>query len=155
MKKHEPLCVVAETVRLPRDVFAITIAICTCFFVAASVSDAHVENILIHLYAQKLTLMITFSFSFFLSFAWKINTESESDYISLPLKDKDTLSFLVTIKDKVDASGGDSEHDNLVGVPIKVIVLDENDNAPEFQNVSYLNFVRIANIYQQLWTCLA
>lgn len=49
---------------------------------------------------------------------------------------EDTLSFLVTIKDRVNASGGDSEHDNLVEVPIKVIVLDENDNAPEFQNVS-------------------
>lgn len=49
---------------------------------------------------------------------------------------KDTLSFLVTIKDKVNATGGDSEYDNLVEVPIKVIVVDENDNSPEFQNVS-------------------
>lgn len=52
------------------------------------------------------------------------------------LQFKDTLSFLVTIKDKVNADGGDSENDNLVEVPIRVIVLDENDNAPEFQNVS-------------------
>lgn len=51
-------------------------------------------------------------------------------------QEKDTLSFLVTIKDRVSASGGDSENDNLVEVPIRVIVLDENDNAPEFQNVS-------------------
>lgn len=52
------------------------------------------------------------------------------------MQEKDTLSFLVTIKDRVSASGGDSENDNLVEVPIRVIVLDENDNAPEFQNVS-------------------
>lgn len=49
---------------------------------------------------------------------------------------KDTLSFLVTIKDRVNASVGDSEHDNFVQVPIKVIVLDENDVVPVFQNVS-------------------
>lgn len=48
----------------------------------------------------------------------------------------DTLSFLVTIKDQVNTTGGNSENDNLVEVPIRVIVLDENDNAPEFQNVS-------------------
>lgn len=51
-----------------------------------------------------------------------------------PFQLQDTLSFLVTIKDRVNASG-DSENDNLVEVPIRVIVLDENDNAPEFQNV--------------------
>lgn len=46
----------------------------------------------------------------------------------------DTLSFLVTIKDRLDADH-DSENDNLVKVPINVIVLDENDNSPSFQNV--------------------
>ncbi|XP_070490349.1 cadherin-87A isoform X2 [Chironomus tepperi] len=48
----------------------------------------------------------------------------------------ETLSFLVSIKDKVNESG-DSDNDNFVQVPISVIVLDENDNAPEFQNVPY------------------
>lgn len=54
---------------------------------------------------------------------------------------KDTLSFLVTIKDRVNASVGDSEHDNFVQVPIKVIVLDENDVVPVFQNVSIFVFL--------------
>uniref|UniRef100_A0A1B0DDF9 Endonuclease/exonuclease/phosphatase domain-containing protein n=1 Tax=Phlebotomus papatasi TaxID=29031 RepID=A0A1B0DDF9_PHLPP len=47
--------------------------------------------------------------------------------------DQDTLHFLVTIKDKVNST--ESENDNRVEVPISVIVLDENDNAPEFQNI--------------------
>lgn len=33
-------------------------------------------------------------------------------------------------------SSFESDNDNIVEVPISVIVLDENDNAPEFQNVS-------------------
>jgi hypothetical protein len=41
----------------------------------------------------------------------------------------------VSIKDKV-SDAGDSENDNFVQVPITVIVLDENDNPPEFQHVS-------------------
>lgn len=41
----------------------------------------------------------------------------------------------MSIKDKVNESG-DSDNDNFVQVPISVIVLDENDNPPEFQNVS-------------------
>lgn len=50
---------------------------------------------------------------------------------------QETLSFLVTIKDRVAVGGQtDSDDDNLVQVPITVIVLDENDNPPEFQNVS-------------------
>lgn len=48
---------------------------------------------------------------------------------------QDSLSFLVSIKDKVSESG-DSENDNFVQVPISIIILDENDNSPEFQNVS-------------------
>ncbi|KAJ6636635.1 Cadherin-87A [Pseudolycoriella hygida] len=48
----------------------------------------------------------------------------------------DTLSFLVTIKDRLE-SNRDSIDDNLVKVPINVIVLDENDNSPTFQNVPY------------------
>lgn len=44
------------------------------------------------------------------------------------------MSFLVSIKDRVNEE--ESENDNLVTVPITVIVSDENDNAPEFLNVS-------------------
>lgn len=46
----------------------------------------------------------------------------------------DTLNFNVTIEDEVkDAPRGGN---NIVRVPITVIVLDENDNAPLFLNVS-------------------
>lgn len=65
---------------------------------------------------------------------------------------QDTLSFLVTIKDRVNASG-DSENDNIVKVPIRVIVLDENDNAPEFQNVIYFyfsGFIAQKKVYQKI-----
>lgn len=54
---------------------------------------------------------------------------------------EDTLQFLVSIKDRVNAAAGDSENDNVVQVPITVIVLDDNDNPPEFQNVSRISFV--------------
>ncbi|XP_058466683.1 cadherin-87A isoform X2 [Malaya genurostris] len=50
---------------------------------------------------------------------------------------QDTLSFSVSIKDRVSTAGIDSENDNIVNVPIKIIVLDENDHPPEFQNVPY------------------
>ncbi|XP_053682239.1 cadherin-87A [Sabethes cyaneus] len=50
---------------------------------------------------------------------------------------QDTLSFSVSIKDRVSSTGIDSENDNIVNVPITIIVLDENDNPPEFQNVPY------------------
>lgn len=47
----------------------------------------------------------------------------------------DTLNFNVTIEDEVkDAPRGGN---NIVRVPITVIVLDENDNAPLFLNVPY------------------
>lgn len=51
------------------------------------------------------------------------------------MQTQDTLSFLVSIKDKINESG-DSDNDNFVKVPISIIILDENDNPPEFQNVS-------------------
>lgn len=54
----------------------------------------------------------------------------------------ETLSFLVSIKDKVSVLG-DSENDNFVQVPITVIVLDENDNQPEFQHVSEIFNLRM------------
>uniref|UniRef100_A0A8D8JF25 Cadherin-87A n=1 Tax=Culex pipiens TaxID=7175 RepID=A0A8D8JF25_CULPI len=56
---------------------------------------------------------------------------------ALDRETQDTLSFSVTIKDRVSSSGIDSENDNVVNVPITIIVLDENDNPPEFQNVPY------------------
>lgn len=43
----------------------------------------------------------------------------------------------MTIKDQVAGNGEDSTNDNVVEVPITVIVSDENDNRPEFQNVPY------------------
>ncbi|XP_052863844.1 cadherin-87A [Anopheles cruzii] len=50
---------------------------------------------------------------------------------------QDTLSFSVSIRDRVSPSGIETENDNIVNVPITIIVLDENDNPPEFQNVPY------------------
>ncbi|XP_053671726.1 cadherin-87A [Anopheles nili] len=50
---------------------------------------------------------------------------------------QDTLSFSVSIRDRVSSTGIESENDNIVNVPITIIVLDENDNPPEFQNVPY------------------
>lgn len=55
---------------------------------------------------------------------------------TISFQTQDTLSFLVSIKDKVSESGDSSENDNFVKVPISIIILDENDNPPEFQNVS-------------------
>ena len=60
----------------------------------------------------------------------------KTEFITFP-QTHETLSFLVSIKDKVSDSG-DSENDNFVQVPITVIVLDENDNQPEFQHVSVI-----------------
>ena len=56
------------------------------------------------------------------------------------LQTQETLSFLVSIKDIVGETDDDSENDNLVKVPISVIVLDENDETPKFQNVSIYKF---------------
>jgi len=53
----------------------------------------------------------------------------------LDREEKDTLKFLVSIRDRVDPEG-ESERDNVVEVPITFIILDLNDNPPEFQNVS-------------------
>lgn len=53
----------------------------------------------------------------------------------LDREEKDSLLFHVTIRDRVTPDG-ESEQDNIVQVPITIIVLDENDNPPEFQNVS-------------------
>ncbi|XP_017083648.2 LOW QUALITY PROTEIN: cadherin-87A [Drosophila eugracilis] len=54
----------------------------------------------------------------------------------LDREEKDTLKFLVSIRDRVDPEG-ESERDNVVEVPITFIILDLNDNAPEFQNTPY------------------
>lgn len=48
-------------------------------------------------------------------------------------EETDTLKFFITLEDIV---GG--QHDNnIVKVPVSVIILDENDNVPRFQNVPY------------------
>ncbi|XP_067636828.1 cadherin-87A [Eurosta solidaginis] len=54
----------------------------------------------------------------------------------LDREEKDSISFYVTIRDQVNP-GGESDQDNIVQVPITFIVLDENDNPPEFQNTPY------------------
>lgn len=48
----------------------------------------------------------------------------------------DTLRFYVTLEDIVGENSN-----NIVQVPISVIILDENDNAPSFQQVSLISFV--------------
>lgn len=58
-------------------------------------------------------------------------------YLYIFQQTHEKLSFLVSIKDKVSDSG---ENDNFVQVPITVIVLDENDNPPEFQHVSVCSY---------------
>ncbi|XP_036327722.1 cadherin-87A [Rhagoletis pomonella] len=54
----------------------------------------------------------------------------------LDREEKDSLLFHVTIRDQVNPDG-ESDQDNIVQVPITIIVLDENDNPPEFQNTPY------------------
>lgn len=46
----------------------------------------------------------------------------------------DTLKFYVTLEDEVGAENGGMN--NVVEEQITVIILDENDNEPLFQNVS-------------------
>ncbi|XP_055907536.1 cadherin-87A isoform X2 [Eupeodes corollae] len=69
---------------------------------------------------------------------FKVDPESGNITLIKPLdrEEKATLTFLVTIRDRVNPEG-ESDQDNVVQVPITVIVLDENDNPPEFQNVPY------------------
>lgn len=52
----------------------------------------------------------------------------------LDREERDSLKFLITIRDQV-SEDGESELDNIVQETITIIVSDENDNAPEFQNV--------------------
>ena len=52
---------------------------------------------------------------------------------ALDREEKDSLKFLITIRDQVSEDG---ESDNIVQDTLTIIVSDENDNAPEFQNVS-------------------
>jgi len=59
----------------------------------------------------------------------------------LDREETDSLTFLVSIRDRVDPAG-ESEQDNVVEQPITFIILDENDNAPEFQDVSKKIFVQ-------------
>ncbi|KAH8382777.1 hypothetical protein KR009_005221 [Drosophila setifemur] len=54
----------------------------------------------------------------------------------LDREEKDSLNFLVSIRDRVDPEG-ESEKDNIVEVPITFIILDENDNPPEFLKTPY------------------
>ena len=54
------------------------------------------------------------------------------------LQVNDTLKFLVTLQDEV----GNGLPNNLVAIPVTLIILDQNDNAPVFKDVSnYLLFI--------------
>ncbi|XP_017767839.1 PREDICTED: cadherin-87A isoform X2 [Nicrophorus vespilloides] len=67
----------------------------------------------------------------------KVNRDTGAVTVVKPLDREinDTLNFSVTLEDEVqDAPVGGN---NLVTVPVTVIILDENDNAPMFQNVPY------------------
>lgn len=75
----------------------------------------------------------------------KLLTSSTASQIIISgflLQREDTLHFLVSIKDKINSTW-DSDNDNVVQVPISVIVLDENDTPPEFQNVSHCQFIHL------------
>lgn len=67
-----------------------------------------------------------------------VDPESGNVTLVKPLdrEEKETITFLVTIRDRVDGEL-ESDHDNIVRVPINVIVLDENDNAPVFEDTPY------------------
>ncbi|XP_013102305.2 cadherin-87A isoform X1 [Stomoxys calcitrans] len=54
----------------------------------------------------------------------------------LDREEKESLTFLVTIRDQVSPDG-ESESDNIVQQPLTFIIADENDNAPEFFNTPY------------------
>ncbi|KAM7364223.1 cadherin 87A isoform 3-T5 [Cochliomyia hominivorax] len=54
----------------------------------------------------------------------------------LDREEKDSLKFLITIRDQV-SEDGESELDNIVQETLTIIVSDENDNPPEFQNTPY------------------
>ncbi|XP_037891980.1 cadherin-87A [Glossina fuscipes] len=54
----------------------------------------------------------------------------------LDREDMESLKFLITIRDRV-SSNTESELDNIVHETVTVIVSDENDNPPEFQNAPY------------------
>lgn len=54
----------------------------------------------------------------------------------LDREQQETIPLIVTIKDQVNLVN-DSPNDNIVSVPISIIVSDENDVAPEFKNLPY------------------
>ncbi|KAK9891761.1 hypothetical protein WA026_016559 [Henosepilachna vigintioctopunctata] len=53
----------------------------------------------------------------------------------LDYETNDTLNLIVSVEDEANPESG--ERSNVVSVPITVIVLDENDEAPEFRNKTY------------------
>lgn len=54
--------------------------------------------------------------------------------------------MIVSIEDEVE--GG---RNNMVSVPANIIILDENDNAPDFINVRFLNFFVLLLLH--FWDC--
>jgi len=64
------------------------------------------------------------------------NTGQVKLVLPLDREVNDTLRFFVTLEDEVD-NADNSIANNLVQVPVSVIVVDENDNAPVFKNSPY------------------
>lgn len=52
-------------------------------------------------------------------------------------EERDSLSFLITIRDQVSEEG-ESPLDNIVQETVTFIISDVNDNPPEFYNVKKL-----------------
>ncbi|XP_045467864.1 cadherin-87A isoform X2 [Harmonia axyridis] len=67
----------------------------------------------------------------------KVNPKTGDVTVAKPLdyEANSTLNIIVGMED--EANTETEEKANIISVPVTVIILDENDNAPEFQNSSY------------------
>ncbi|KAL3278344.1 hypothetical protein HHI36_013675, partial [Cryptolaemus montrouzieri] len=67
----------------------------------------------------------------------EVNPDTGDVTVVKPLdyETNDTLNLIVSIEDEANTQTG--EKPNIVSVPVTVIILDENDNAPKFENETY------------------